>query len=70
VRSTKGENSEVYLKKTGNAIDGLVVIDAEPKELTLVHIDGPINPEELSELGGHMGIPKLGKSERPSKEEK
>lgn len=72
VRSTKGENSEVYLKKTGNAIDGLVVIDAEPKELTLVHIDGPINPEELSELSGHMGIPKVGKSgpERPSKEEK
>jgi hypothetical protein len=72
VRSAKGENSEVYLKKTGNAIDGLVVIDAEPKELTLVHIDGPINPEELSELGGHMGIPKLGKSgpEKHSNEEK
>lgn len=62
VRSIKGENSEVYLKKTGNAIDGLVVIDAEPKELTVVHIDGPIDPEELSDLGGHMGIPKLGKS--------
>jgi hypothetical protein len=29
--------------------------------LTIVHIDGPINPEELSELGGHMGIPKMGK---------
>jgi hypothetical protein len=72
VRSTKGENSEVYLKKTGNAIDGLVVIDAEPKELTLVHIDGPINPEELSELSGHMGIPKLGKPvpEKHAKEEK
>jgi hypothetical protein len=70
VRSIKGESSEVYLKKTGGAIDGLVVIDAEPKELTVVHIDGPINPEELSELGGHMGIPKLGKSgpERRSRE--
>src|SRR3954463_15723376 len=46
VRSTKGENSEVYLKKTGDAIAGLVVIDAEPKELTVVHIDGPIDPQE------------------------
>lgn len=61
VTSLKGENSEVYLKKDGDKIGGLVVIAAEPKELTIVHIDGPINPEELSELGGHMGIPKMGK---------
>jgi Domain of unknown function (DUF4252) len=61
VKSTKGENSEVYLLKHGDEIGGLVVIAAEPKELTIVHIDGPINPEELSELGGHMGIPKISK---------
>jgi Domain of unknown function (DUF4252) len=60
VRSLKGENSEVYLKKDGEQIGGLVVIAAEPKELTIVHIDGPINPEDLSSLGGHMGIPRLG----------
>jgi hypothetical protein len=24
-----------------------------------VHIDGAIDPQELSELGGHLGIPKL-----------
>ena len=59
VRSMKGENSEIYLKKDGEQVAGIVVLDAEPKELTIVHIDGPINPEELSELGGHMGIPKL-----------
>ena len=38
------------------------MIAAEPKELTIVHIDGPINPEDLSELQGHMGIPKMGKT--------
>jgi len=27
-----------------------------------VHIDGPIDPEQLSELGGHMGIPHMGKA--------
>ncbi len=59
VKSTHGEDSEVYLKKDGDQVGGLVVIDAEPKELTIVHIDGPINPEELSELGGHMGIPRM-----------
>lgn len=61
VKSTKGDNSEVYLKKNGDQIGGLVVLNAEPKELTVVAIDGAIDPEELSELGGHMGIPKLGK---------
>ena len=68
----KGENTEIYVKKDGDQIGGLVVLDAEPKEFTVVHIDGPINPEELSELGGHMGIPKLapikpGKSSTTSK---
>lgn len=70
VKSTHGANTEVYLKKDGGQVGGLVVIDAEPKELTIVHIDGPIDPEELSELGGHMGIPKLdrGKAGKNSKD--
>ena len=59
VKSIKGENTEVYLQKNGDQIGGLVVLDAEPKELTIVHIDGPINPEELSRLGGHLGIPEM-----------
>lgn len=66
VKSVDGETSEVYLKKNGDQLAGLVVIAAEPKELTVVHIDGPIDPEELSELGGHMGIPKLDKA-KPGK---
>jgi Domain of unknown function (DUF4252) len=68
----KTDNTEIYVKKDGDQIGGLVVIDAEPKELTLVHIDGPINPEELSDLGGHMGIPKLGavKPGKPSAQSK
>jgi len=38
------------------------VLSAEPKELTIVNIDGPIDPEQLSELGGHLGIPPFGRS--------
>jgi Domain of unknown function (DUF4252) len=67
VKSLKGENTEVYMKKDGDQVGGVVVIDAEPKELTVVDIDGPIDPEELSELGGHMGIPKLGKKAKGEK---
>ena len=61
LKSTKGENADIYLKKIGDAVAGLVVIATEPRELTVVHIDGPIDPQELSELGGHMGIPSIGK---------
>ena len=59
VKSVKGENTEIYLQKDGDQIGGLVVLDAEPKQLTIVHIDGPINPEDLSRLSGHMGIPEI-----------
>jgi hypothetical protein len=66
VKSVKGDNTEVYILKNGDQIGGMVVLDAEPKELTIVHIDGPISPEDLSHLGGHMGIPKLGKDKGKS----
>ena len=67
VKSIKGENTGVFVHRIGDSIHGLVVIAAEPRELTIVHIDGPIKPEELSELSGHMGIPKIGSGK--SKEE-
>jgi Domain of unknown function (DUF4252) len=60
VRSTKsGENSEVYLKTENGKIGGLVILVTEPKELTIVSIEGTIDPDELKELGGHFGIPKV-----------
>jgi len=67
VKSLKGENSEIFILKDGDQIAGLVILDVEPKELTIVHIDGAINPEDLSRLGGHMGIPKLGKDRKEPK---
>jgi hypothetical protein len=60
VRSKRGgDNVDVYLRTEQGVITGLTVIAAEPKELTFVHIDGVIDPEQLSELGGQFGIPKL-----------
>jgi hypothetical protein len=67
VKSIKGQNTEVYLLKKGDQIGGIVVLDAEPKELTIVHVDGSISPEELSRLGGHMGIPEIGKEKKKTK---
>lgn len=63
VRSHKsGENAEVFVKAEGDKITGLTIIAAEPKELTIVHILGSIDPEQLGELGGHFGIPKMDKA--------
>jgi hypothetical protein len=54
------ELSEVYLRtSTGSQIGGLVVISAEPKELTIVNISGAISPDDLKNLGGQFGIPKI-----------
>jgi Domain of unknown function (DUF4252) len=67
VKASRGDNSEIYIHRNGDQIAGLVVIAYEPRELTFVHIDGSINPEDLSELGGHMGIPDIVKSKNRSK---
>jgi Domain of unknown function (DUF4252) len=52
-----GEHVEIYVKRDKEQLDGLVLISAERKELSIVHIDGPIDLRQLSLLGGHLGIP-------------
>lgn len=57
VRSAGRENVEVYTDVRGDAVRGLVVIAAEPRELTIVNIVGPIDLARLSDLEGQFGIP-------------
>jgi hypothetical protein len=60
VRSKRdGQNVDVHIKYQGNNILGLAIVAAEPKELTVVNIVGPIDLEKLSQLGGQFGIPRL-----------
>ena len=58
VRSKAGENSEIYTQSHGDQITGLVIITAEPKELTIVNLVGPIDLDRLADLQGQFGIPK------------
>jgi uncharacterized protein DUF4252 len=51
------ETDEIYALGDEDHMQGLVILAAEPKELTVVDIVGPIDLDKLSELGGHMGIP-------------
>lgn len=62
-----GENDEIYLMTgSGGKIEGMAIIAAEPKELTIVNIVGPIDIDKLSALEGRMGIPDLGKDKKKS----
>lgn len=55
----KDENVDVSIHLEGDKILGLVIITAEPKELTVVNIAGTIRPEQLSDLE-RFGVPRVG----------
>ena len=59
VKSNEGETDEIYLRSQNGKLTGVAVIAAEPKELTVVNIVGPIDLDSLAELGGHFHIPRI-----------
>jgi uncharacterized protein DUF4252 len=55
-----GEDSQIYLQAaTGNQLGGLVIISAEPKEVTVVFISGSLNLSDIGKLSGTLGIPDI-----------
>lgn len=60
VRSKReGDNAEVYLMMQGELITGIGVLVFSPKELYVVNIVGPIDPEKIGQLRGHFGLPDI-----------
>ena len=61
VQSKKDGHVEIFLMGDGRGGNlGLTVLAAEPKELTVVNIVGPIDLQSLGSLEGQLGIPRLG----------
>jgi hypothetical protein len=60
------ETADVFVIGTGNSVQGLAVINAEPKELTVVNIVGALDLDKLSDLEGHFGIPRVKLNAAPS----
>ena len=54
-----GDNAEIFMKLDNDHIGGLVILCAEPKQLTVVNIVGNISLDDLSALGGHFGVPDI-----------
>ena len=59
VKERGRETSDIYLDMRGDTVAGLAIINAEPRELTVVNIVGPIDLEKLSKLEGQFGIPRM-----------
>ena len=52
------ELQEVWLFNPGGKLGGIFIINAEPGELQVVNIVGPIDLQKLASLGGILGIPR------------
>lgn len=59
VRSKTKENVTIMADMHGDKVTGLVVIAAEPREFTVVSIEGPIDIDRLADLSGEFGIPDI-----------
>ena len=71
-KSNDVDNTDVYVKDLGDRFGGVAIVAAEPRELTVVHIDGVIDLDGLAKLSGNFGIPedirgKIDKVERKKK---
>jgi hypothetical protein len=56
-RSRDGsDDSDIYLKVVNGDIQGMFILNSEPKELNFVFISGPIHPEDLDSINGNFGI--------------
>lgn len=53
----KTEGVEIHVKTDQGKPAGLAILAWEPKELVIVHLDGPVSLEDLTSLGGKLGIP-------------
>lgn len=59
VRSKTKENVNIMADMRGDKVTGLVIIAAEPREFTIVSIEGPIDIDRLADLSGQFGIPEI-----------
>jgi hypothetical protein len=56
----KDESSQIYFLMTSSGkLGGVTVIATEPRKVTVVYIDGELDPSDIAKLSGSMGIPEI-----------
>lgn len=63
-----GETADVMVKMVNGESRGMFILSAEPKELSIVLILGPIRMDQLGALGGLGGLGALGEVEKNIKD--
>ena len=56
----QGSSVDIYVLRAGNRTDGIAIIAAAPRELTVVNIVGSVDLAKLAQLQGQFGVPKVG----------
>jgi Domain of unknown function (DUF4252) len=67
--ATESTDVCVKLDKDGQFSE-LVVITAEPKELTFVHLKGHMSMDDLTKVGAHYGVPQDGSDAKKKDKDK
>jgi hypothetical protein len=62
-----GETTDIFVKMVNGESHGMFILTAEPKELTIVLILGPIRMEDLGKLHGLAGLGALDNVEKMPK---
>jgi hypothetical protein len=62
----RGETTGIWLKHGTKDLGGLVIVTHQPRELTVVSIEGNIDLEKLGKLKGKMGIPDINVGKQPT----
>lgn len=57
--ASTNEDVRIYLCRDNGHTKGMVIVAAEPRELTIVNLVGDIDPAKLAQLGGRFGVPRL-----------
>jgi hypothetical protein len=56
----QGSNVDIYLLRNGDRTEGLAILAAQPRQLTIVNIVGSIDLAKLAQLQGQFGVPRMG----------
>ncbi len=59
VKEGSASNQIYFASGPSNKLGGVAVVSMEPTSLTLVYIDGELDPSDVAKLSGNMGIPDI-----------